>query len=168
MTTTQNNIGRDLWTRPITNGTPPVRLLPTDSAQALGLRIALEGPVTVQAQHPTNPLRPGIDGAEILPTCGRRRILVAQQAFAPRTIRRDHRGDIRCGVARHLRPGARESFSGLLIGWVGDPGFQILVALTRPRRETAGRPSVASVALRPVSACASPRASHRRRAVSSP
>src|SRR5262245_34096728 len=101
MTTERLKIGRDLWMMPMANGRvsayrgdsrrqPPVTRLPTGPAEALGFRVALKCPVTVQAQHPTNTFRPGIDGAETVPTCGMRRVLVARQAFAPSTIGREH------------------------------------------------------------------------------
>jgi len=77
-------------------------LCPTGLAEALDFRLALEGAVTVQAQHPTHTLGPRIDGAETVPTWGAHRVLVARGAFAPRTIRRDPMGHTGLGLARHL------------------------------------------------------------------
>ena len=61
-------------------GRPPDTLLPTVPAEALSLRLALEGPVTVQAQHVPNTLGPGIDGAERVLTVTVRHVPVGRRA----------------------------------------------------------------------------------------
>src|SRR5262249_44420348 len=145
-----------------------VKLLPTGPAEALNLRVALERLATVQARHPTNSLGPGIAGAAAVPTCAVRRVLNARQAFVPRTIRRDYMGDIGLGAASNRLSSAGTFLRVVDHGWPAIGGFGTLAALTRRSGEPAGRPSVASVELRPACAYASPRASRRRCGVSSP
>src|SRR6516162_2900884 len=59
---------------------PPVTLSPTSPAEALGLRLTLERPVTVQAPQVTRTLGPGIDRAKRFPTFEVHHVPIGQTA----------------------------------------------------------------------------------------